>query len=314
MPNTRKKTKTVEELIKTKDQLKSLKKTLSAIYMSYSEENLPLLINTELPPLCQVDAITLSIQKPITKRAKHTYSYSFIYLNKSYFIHFHKADGFTKKEKEFLKKVGQTLEVALIRIEEDKQLNIDKEQWELAFDTIAIPICLTDLQGNILRTNKTFREKTKVPKTELLQKNYFTVFFNRPDKINKLKSHQQNKRREKYIVDGQEKIIEISLQKVSQSTRNKIQMVILRDITEQIKMEHKIAQSAKAAELGIISSSIAHELNNPIAGIQTLLQTLQMENNNPQLTDDLKEMSLAIQRCNHIIHQLLNIHRSRFSK
>ena len=314
MSNTSKKTQTTEELINTKDQLESLKKILSTIYISYSEKNLPLLINKELPPLCQVDAIQLSTQKPITKKAKHTYSYSFKYLNKSYFIHFYKATGIIKKEKGFLKKVGQALETTLIRLEEDRQLSINKEQWELAFDTIAIPICLTDLQGNILRTNKTFREKTKMSKIELLQKNYFSAFFNKPDNINKLKSNQKNKRREKYIVNGQEKIIEISLQKVTQNTKNEIQMIILRDITEQIKMEHNIAQSAKAAELGIISSSIAHELNNPIAGIQGLLQTLQIENKNPQLTDDLKEMSLAIQRCRHIIHQLLNVHHSRFSK
>ncbi|MDE0119319.1 MAG: PAS domain S-box protein [Bdellovibrionales bacterium] len=314
MPNIRKKTKTVEELIKTKDQLASLKKTLSSIYMSCSEEHLPLLISKELPHLCQVDEIELSTRKPITKRTNHIYSHSFTYLNKNYFIHFYKAAGVTKKDKWLLKKVGQTLEATLIRIEEDKQLNIDKEQWELAFDTIAIPICLTDLKGNILRTNKTFREKTRMSKIELLQKNYFTVFFKRPNNINKLKFQQKNKRREKYIVNGQEKIVEISLQKVPQNTRNEIQLVILRDITEQIKMEHKIAQSAKAAELGIISSSIAHELNNPIAGIQTLLQTLHMENKNPHLTDDLKEMSLAIQRCHHIIHQLLNVHRSRFSR
>jgi len=110
-------------------------------------------------------------------------------------------------------------------------------------------------------------------------------------------------------VDGQEKVFEISLQKVLQNPENEIQLVILRDITEQIKIEHKIAQSAKSAELGIISSSIAHELNNPIAGIHALLQTLQIQKQDADLNKDLKEMFMAIQRCSHIINQLLNIHR-----
>ena len=309
MSYTRKKRKTLKELIEKKDQLESLKKAILSIYMSHSETDLQLLIGKELPHLCQVDSIELSSREPIAKNTKYVHNYSFTYLNNSYFIHFYKADGLTKKEKWFLQKIGQALESALVRIEQHKQLNIDKGQWELAFDTIATPICLTDLQGNILRTNKTFREKTNMSKADLLQKNYFTVFFGRTDKTDNLKSNQRNKRREKYIVDGKEKIIEIALQKVPQNTETEIQLVILRDTTEQIKMEHKIAQSAKSAELGIISSSIAHELNNPIAGIQTLLQTLEMENKNPNMADDLKEMSSAIQRCSHIIHQLLNVHR-----
>ena len=309
MSYTRKKRKTLKELIEKKDQLESLKKAILSIYMSHSEKDLQILIGKKLPHLCQVDSIELSSREPIAKNTKYVHNYSFTYLNNSYFIHFYKADGLTKKEKWFLQKIGQALESALVRIEQHKQLNIDKGQWELAFDTIATPICLTDLQGNILRTNKTFREKTNMSKAELLQKNYFTVFFGRTDKTDNLKPNQRNKRREKYIVDGKEKIIEIALQKVPQNTETEIQLVILRDTTEQIKMEHKIAQSAKSAELGIISSSIAHELNNPIAGIQTLLQTLEMENKNPNMADDLKEMSSAIQRCNHIIHQLLNVHR-----
>ena len=364
----RKKRKTVEELIEKKDQVESLKNAILSIYMSQSEKDLQALVGKELPHLCQVDSIELSSQKSNIKKTKYMYSYPFTYIDKNYSIHFYKADGLTKKEKWFLQKIGQALESTLVRIEQHKQLNMDKGQWELAFDTIATPICLTDLQGNILRTNKMFREKTKVSKKDLLQKNYFNVFFGRVDNTNNLNPedfvcspseealasesnipirvenlgvkdlatkkrpgspgkiipagykklpqnsnqnsiNHKNKRREKHIVNGKEKIMEITIQKVPQNTETEIQLVILRDITEEIKMENKIAQSAQSAELGIISSSIAHELNNPIAGIQTLLQTLQMENKDSNIANDLKEMSAAIQRCHHIIHQLLNIHR-----
>ena len=144
-------------------------------------------------------------------------------------------------------------------------------------------------------------------KTDLLQKNYFTVFFGRKDSITPSQTSKV-KRREKLLVNEKNSVFEISCQKVSQNTDNEIQLVILRDITEQIEVEHKIAQSAKSAELGIISSSIAHELNNPIAGILAILQTLQIEQLDSTLNEDIKEMSLAIQRCNHIINQLLSIH------
>ena len=308
MSRLHKKTKSVKDLSEKKDQLESLKKSVLAIYLTHSEEELLRVIKKQLPALCKVDFIELSHDCQKIKKAKYIYSYSFTYKDKNYFIHFHKADGLAKTEKWFLNKVGQALESVLIRIEEYKELKISKEQWELAFDTIATPICLTDLQGHILRTNKTFREKTKLSKTELLQKDYFTAFFGKAEDTTAFQSHKE-KRREKLLVDGQERDFEISLQKILQNTENEIQLVILRDITKQIKIEHKIAQSAKSAELGIISSSIAHELNNPIAGIHALLQTIQMQKTDENLTEDLKEMSLAIQRCIHIINQLLDIHR-----
>ncbi len=197
--------------------------------------------------------------------------------------------------------------MSLNRLEQYNQLKNKKEQWELAFDTISTPLCLTDMNNYILRTNKTFRDKTHLSKDKLLQKNYFQVFFRSPAK-HSIVSTNENKKRIKRILNNKEECFEISVQKISLSNEPPIQLVIFRDITEQIKIEKKIAKSAQAMELGIISSSIAHELNNPIGGIHALLQILQINNkNNPELADDLKEMSLAIQRCMQIIHRLLHV-------
>ncbi len=305
MPGSRKKNKSTTELAEKKKQLEFLQKAIMSIYLSRTEEDLQIAVNKTLPALCQVDSIKLTHQ-PNSKKSKHTYNYSFVHNNKDYSFLFYKNTGITGKEKPLLKRVGKALESTLISIEQYKQLKINKEQWELAFDTIATPICLTDLKGNILRTNKNFREKTKMSKKDLLQKHYFTVFFGKPPSSSQ---SYQEKRRENLSIHGKNEVFEISLQKISQNTENEIQLVILRDITEQIKMEHKVAQSVKSAEMGVISSSIAHELNNPIAGVQALLQTLEIQKKHTELSKDLKEMSLAIQRCNHIINKLLNIHR-----
>ncbi len=302
MPRARtKKADTLPELRQKKARLESLQKILPLIYQS--QENLKFLIEKKLPALCGVDSIIPGSEEPKPKNSKYLYTHTFTYKQNDYFICFNKKKGIT--DKTFLKKVGKALSSALIQTEQDKQLKTDKEQWELAFDTIATAICLTDAKGNILRTNKTFRETTNKSKEDLLQKNYFTVFFGGPPPLT-----VKNKRREKRVTkNGQEQIFEISLQKVSQEMEREIQLVILRDITKQTEMENKIAKSAKSAEVGIIAGSIAHELNNPIAGIKALLETMQMQNMDKKLKEDLEEMSQAIQRCNHIIHKLLNIHR-----
>ena len=304
MPPTNKKINN-KELIEKKNQWERLKKITLPIYLSRTEAELFSIIKEKLPELCLMHFIDLDhLSTP--KKSKNTYTYLFSYKDKDYFIHFHKKEAILSKEKSFLKKVGQALESSLIRMEQQEQLNFEKEQWELAFNTITTPICLTDLEGNIIRTNKNFRVKTNLSKTDTLQKNYFTVFFGKPDTQPLL---NQGKRRETLSINGKEEIFEISKQLIPQNTNREIQLVIIRNITEQIKLEHKIAQLAKSAELGIISSSIAHELNNPIAGVLALIQTLQIKKTNSTLSKDLKDMSSAIQRCSCIIDQLLNIHR-----
>lgn len=299
-----KKTKSITTLLQKKDQLTSLKKCVLAIYLSSSENNLFTLMQKKLPLLCNVDFIKLSHQYPV-KKTKYIYSYPFIYNDEQYCINFHKTLGFVTTHKSFLKTIGKTLESTLIYMEKHKNLIISKKQWELAFDTITTPICLTSLSGNIIRTNTTFRKYTKLSKVELLQKNYFSAFFKKPE--NK-KSLLLNKNQETLVINGKPQIFELSIQKISQNTNKKILLVILRNITEQIKIEKQIAESAQSAELGIISSSIAHELNNPMAGIYGLLQTMTLSQKNKILDKDIKQMSSSIQQCIYIIDKLLNIH------
>ncbi len=64
-------------------------------------------------------------------------------------------------------------------------------------------------------------------------------------------------------------------------------------------------------ELGIISSSIAHELNNPIAGIQAALSLLLLDESlNQEATGTLKEMKNGALRCKQLIETFLGFSRA----
>ena len=113
-----KKTKNTKDLLEEKDQLESLKSALIPIYLSCSEEDLMCVIKTKLPDLCQVDSIELSRQK--IKKSNSVYSYSFIYKDTAYFIHFHKEKSIERKN--ILKKIGKALESTLIYLEQSERL------------------------------------------------------------------------------------------------------------------------------------------------------------------------------------------------
>ena len=64
-------------------------------------------------------------------------------------------------------------------------------------------------------------------------------------------------------------------------------------------------------ELGIISSSIAHELNNPIAGFQAALSLLMLgEDLNEEAKDILTEMKNGAHRCKQLIETFLGFSRA----
>jgi hypothetical protein len=63
-------------------------------------------------------------------------------------------------------------------------------------------------------------------------------------------------------------------------------------------------------ELGIISSSIAHELNNPIAGIQAALSLLMLGEMNDEAKQTLFEMKNGATRCKQLIETFLGFSRA----
>jgi len=66
-------------------------------------------------------------------------------------------------------------------------------------------------------------------------------------------------------------------------------------------------------ELGIISSSIAHELNNPIAGIHTALSCMMLDaNEGSEDAQMIQEMKNGAIRCKQLIETFLGFSRVRF--
>jgi hypothetical protein len=67
---------------------------------------------------------------------------------------------------------------------------------------------------------------------------------------------------------------------------------------------------AGGQDLGIITSSIAHELNNPLAGILTAMDLLMLEDSlDREILKDLKEMKQGALRCKQLVETFLGFSR-----
>lgn len=93
-------------------------------------------------------------------------------------------------------------------------------------------------------------------------------------------------------------------------------LVVIEDITEQKQIEEKMIQTDKLSALGLMASSFAHEVNNPLATINVYAEDLidRIEQQDVDLNE--KEMSLYLgkikentERCKRITSNLLNFSR-----
>lgn len=81
-----------------------------------------------------------------------------------------------------------------------------------------------------------------------------------------------------------------------------------------VELRNKQMQNEKLAALGVIAAKVAHEINNPMAGIKNAIRLIQDEN---QLSDDALEMfrlvDNEIERIIRILRQLYQLYRPNLS-
>ncbi len=82
-------------------------------------------------------------------------------------------------------------------------------------------------------------------------------------------------------------------------------VVLARDQTRERQLQEKLAQSEKLTAMGTLVSGVAHELNNPLAGILGFAQLLRGRPPTEWAHKDIENIEQSARRCQRIVESLL---------
>ena len=206
------------------------------------------------------------------------------------------SEHFEKEDVDYLERLSEVVALAVQRMLRQDELLILQDQWQATFNAILDPVSLTREDYGVLQANRAFTAAG-----ELKSRRCFEVLFQRTVPC------PGCQRGGNFTLEMGGKVFEVRSQKLSSDGRGQMPYFNhYRDVTQQRKLLEEIRALESKVELGNMSGSIAHELNNPLAGILSYVQLLRMDVSPEQeFAKDLAEMEQAVQRCRAIIEKLL---------
>ena len=215
-------------------------------------------------------------------------------------------ENFTREESDFLNRAAEAVTLAVIRIQKLNDSQTVKEQWETTFNSMSEPVAIISQDYDLVQMNSSSEKLTA--SSTLAQTKCYQLLFDRKAPC---PGCQLGTRYHVESIEKSPRTYDVYSQSVRlDSERKNLFFNIYHDITEKLRLEKQLLDTAKRAELGTIGSSIAHELNNPLGGIITFTQILKSETQaDKPLYSDLLALEQGALRCKDIIQNLLEFSR-----
>ena len=177
-------------------------------------------------------------------------------------------------------------------------------------------VMVVDPEYRIIIANKRLSEMVGERREDIIGKRCFEVSHNRKNACIKncpLKSVFENGS-EKTIShthtfwDGTRKYEEVSFRPIKDQNNNVVHVLeIIKDLTENKKIETQLIHSEKLACMGEIAASLSHEINNPLSIITGFVQrVLSKLNKGDEIVEEMKIIEQECLRCSRILRDLLN--------
>lgn len=295
-----------QKILESNNRTEALRKILFSLFQEVDLNRIETLLNELLPASSK--AVWIKIIE--TKKAQQFEKELKEHLNtlfKSYnladhSLYFIKADqkNYKKEDLDLFTKICDVIQINISRENEFKKMMLTEKIVSHAFDSATEPILVLNKKYEVVKTNIKNDESKKC----------FELLHNKTEPC---LGCQLGKN---FNITENGLFFEVTSNKINhENTDHSYWMNLYSNKTAEHFLEKQIQQNAKMNELGLISSSIAHELNNPIGGLMSYLQLLLMDlPKDHRFYDQIQTMYDTSLRIKKIIEDLLVFSRKETTK
>lgn len=204
--------------------------------------------------------------------------------------------------------------MSLDRLLLEMENNFSSYRWEKTFDNLKSPISIIDRQMSVLRSNRQFNAgagNVNGTAGEHRRGTCHRLFADRAGVCEGCPIPQvmETGLSQTGVIQAGGRAFEVHAYPIHLQAGGPITNIvnIYVDITPQRELQRRLLQNEKMSAIGLLAGNIAHELNNPLTGLRSLSQVLQLQcEPESTMAQDLREIEKASARCQTIIRNLLD--------
>ncbi|MBS3905422.1 MAG: response regulator [Syntrophaceae bacterium] len=207
-----------------------------------------------------------------------------------------------------------------LAVQRPSKLEDAQNEWKVIFDAIEEGISIHDVNFNILDANQSLARILNTKVSYLIGKRCYEIFHQLSEPLKGCPCLQSIET--KNFANAEVKIphlkgeFNISIYPLSNAEGGLKGFVhIMRDITEQKKLQGELVQLEKLSGLGELISCVAHELNNPLTSVIGYAQLLKGSKEvSEEIKEDLERLHDEAMRTSGIVQKFLAFARKRKSE
>jgi len=197
-------------------------------------------------------------------------------------------------------------------------LAIERERLAVTLGTIGEAVIASDTRGRIVLLNHTAEVFTGWPQEEaigvpiidvlrLVTRGSGRTCSSPVDRVLRTQASVERDQRAALVArDGTGRLVEYSAMPVRDADGNVVAVVVVvRDMTDAIRLEEERLKASKLASLGVLAGGIAHDFNNILTAIVGNLSLAQLDDASASQRRSIDEAEKGCQRAKALTQQLL---------
>jgi PAS domain S-box-containing protein len=218
------------------------------------------------------------------------------------------------------------------RVRLEREVERSKTLFQNVIESTVDGIVMVDTKGNVLIFNEGMERLTGYKAEEIINRGHLSTFYD----LETAKENMRKMRSEEFgppgklnptsmtIVtrDGEEIPVTLSAAIITIDDKEVGSVGVFRDMREILEMRKELedthlqlVQSEKVASVGRMAAGVAHEINNPLAGILMYAEILRESLiDQKQDLEDIQEIIDQTLRCKNIVSELLEFSRQSVGK